>query len=208
MSSSNYRVRRATLDDLVALRSLWSSMHLAEGDLEKRLTEFQAAINESGKLVGAIGFQVHERHARIHSEVFDDFSVADEVRPLFWQRIQALAANHGVARLWTHESAPFWTHSGLQPASTEVLQRLPPAWAGAASPWLTLQLKDENAIASVEKEMAVLMQTERQRTAAKLESAKTLKTVVTVIGFLVALAILAAAGYVYLRQQQSTLVPH
>ena len=41
MTASTNRVRRATLDDLGALKPLWTSMRLPAADLEKRLTEFQ-----------------------------------------------------------------------------------------------------------------------------------------------------------------------
>jgi N-acetylglutamate synthase-like GNAT family acetyltransferase len=207
MNSSHYRVRRATLDDIGALRTLWSPMGFAVDDLEKHLTEFQVAEDAAGQIVGACGFRTHQRHGLIHSEACADFSVVDEVRPLFWQRVQTLAMNHGIARLWTHERAPFWEHTGFQPATHDALQNLPPAWAAAPPDWLTLPLKNENAIASLEKEMAMLMHAEKQRTANRLESAKTLKTVVTFIGFLVAFAILGAAAYLYLSRHQISPLP-
>src|SRR5262245_48029320 len=101
MNTSNYRVRRATLDDLGALRPLWESMHLPVAELERRLIEFQVAEDSNGKIVGAIGFQSEGRYARIHSEAFSDFGSTDQVRPIFWERIQTLCTNHGIARLWT-----------------------------------------------------------------------------------------------------------
>ena len=56
MNGSTYRIRRATLDDLDALRPLWESMRLPVADLERRLIEFQVAESPEGKIVGAIGF--------------------------------------------------------------------------------------------------------------------------------------------------------
>src|SRR6476661_5038766 len=115
MTSTTYSVRRATLDDLAVLRPIWESLHLPVADLEKRLTEFQVAVGPDNKIVGAIAFQISERHARIHSEAYSDFGAAETVRPLFWQRFQALATNHGIARLWTEEESPFWKQNGFVP---------------------------------------------------------------------------------------------
>ena len=140
MNPTSYRVRRATVDNFEALKALWTSMNFPAADLEKRLTEFQVAEDENGNIVGAIGFQFLDRQGLIYNEAFADFSVADQVRPLLWTRIQSLAMNHGVARLWTRENAPFWTHSGLQPAKPEMLERLPEAWDRSAPGWLTLRL--------------------------------------------------------------------
>ena len=51
MTPPNHRVRRATLDDLPALKPLWESMRFSVEDLEKRLTEFQVAENAQGEIV-------------------------------------------------------------------------------------------------------------------------------------------------------------
>jgi hypothetical protein len=95
MNPSDFRVRRATLDDIGALRALWESMRYPTGDLERRLTEFQVVEGPGGEVVGALGFQIIERQARIHSEAFTDFAIADSMRPVFLKRIQSLAMNHG-----------------------------------------------------------------------------------------------------------------
>lgn len=197
MNPSDYQVRRATLDDIGALKALWQTMHFAEGELERRLTEFQVVEGPDHKVVGALGFQMAERQGQIHSETFADFAIADSIRPLFWTRLRSLAANHGIFRLWTQESAPFWTQSGFQPANDKVMAKLPSVWNDAGSSWLTLQLKDEEAIASLEKEFAMFMESEKQRSAQALGQAKTLKTVVTIFAFLVAVAVFAAAAYVW-----------
>ncbi len=193
MGSPAYRVRRATLDDLEALTALWTTMRFAVTDLRNRLTEFQVALDASGQLVGAIGFQIHQRQGLIHSEAFTDFARADEIRPFLWERIQMLAQNHGVARLWTRESAPFWTHHGFQRPDEAARQRLPEPWARQSSGWLTCRLRDEEALMSLDKEFALFKELERQNTAATLEQARRLRQVVTAIGLLAALALLVAA---------------
>lgn len=203
MSSPAFRVRRATVDDLSVLRSLWDAMRIPRGDLEKRLTEFQVAEDVEGKVIGAVGFQIVQRHGLIHSEAFSDFSSADEIRALFWTRLQSLAMNHGVARLWTREQSPFWSRNGLQAADSDTLQRLPAAWDRLATGWLTLRLKDEDVMASLDKEFDMFVASEKARSADALDQARRLKAVVTVIGFLLALALAAAAFYVMLHQRQA-----
>lgn len=195
MTSSPFRVRRATIDDLPTLKALWDSMQIPNADLDKRLTEFQVAEADDGQVVGTVGFQIVQRHGLVHSEAFSDFGVADQVRPLFWQRLNALALNHGVARLWTRENSPFWTHNGLQPADEDARKRLPEQWDRSAPRWLTLRLKDEDVIASLDKEFDMFVAAEKARTAAALESARKLKTAVVWIVMLLVLALTSWALY-------------
>jgi hypothetical protein len=192
------RVRRATTDDLAQLRSLWSSMHLAADDLEKRLTEFQVVVDANGTFLGAIGFLFSKQHALLHSEGFTDFSVADAARDLFWQRIQVLSSNHTVFRLWTQERSPFWKTFGFRPADGETLGRLPAEWRNEFDgAWLTLQLKDEEAIAAaLGTDLAGLMDAEKRQTESVREKARTLRTIVTVVFF--AIGILAFGFAIFL----------
>lgn len=145
MTSPALNVRRATVDDLPALRSLWQQARLPADELESRLTEFHV-VEADGQFAGALGVQIIRQHARFHSEDYTDFSVADAARELFWERIQKIAANLGVFRVWTQETSPFWTRWGFQPASDEVLTRLPEEWKNLEGRWLTLELKNEDAI--------------------------------------------------------------
>jgi N-acetylglutamate synthase-like GNAT family acetyltransferase len=207
---TSYRVRRATLDDLAVLRPVWQSMHLPVVELEKHLTEFQTVEAADGKIVGAVGFHIAEKQGLLHSEAFSDFAAADAARPLLWERFQVLAANHGIFRVWTRESAPFWKSLGFQPANPELLPRLPAAWnrPDQKDGWLTLQLKDEQAVVSMEKELALFMEAEKQRTARMFDQARVLKGIATVlaVGFaifvLVALILLFRKGPVMFQQHQ------
>lgn len=205
MNSSNHHVRRATLDDLPALKALWELMRFPAADLEKRLTEFQVAEGEDAKMIGAVGFQIVARHGLIHSEGFTDFVVADQVRPSWLARIHSLALNHGVARLWTRENAPFWTRNGLQPASEDEMQRLPETWDRAASGWFTLRLKDEEVIASLDKEFDLFVVAEKQRSTKALDQARKLKVAVTVVGLAIALSLIGWAVYLMLTRPTAPL---
>jgi N-acetylglutamate synthase-like GNAT family acetyltransferase len=202
MNVPQFRIRRATVDDLAALRALWTSMRLSADELEKRLIEFQVIEAERGPLLGAIGIQIAGSHALLHSEGYTDFAAADSARELFWQRIQILAANHGVFRLWTQERSPFWTRFGFQPANTETLVRLPNEWKNEfEGAWLTMQLKDEKKIAdALEKEFATFMQSEKMQSTRVSEQARTLKTTVTVIAFAIAILCFGVAIYLLLHR--------
>src|ERR1700722_5229790 len=76
MNPQTLRIRRATVDDRAALKTLWTSMRLPVDELEKRLTEFQVVEHYDGEVVGAIGIQFSRQHALLHSEGYTDFSIA------------------------------------------------------------------------------------------------------------------------------------
>jgi len=201
MSPAQFSLRRATVDDLPALRALWDSMKFSVPDLEKRVTGFQVAVDTEGKVVGAIGFEMQQRHGRIHNEAYLDFSAADAVRPLLWTRLQSLCSNHGVLRLWTQEQSPFWSGNGLKPPTDETeKQKLPEAWRAIEGNWLTLKLKDEEAIASLDKEFALFMQTEKARSAEALGQARKLKTIATVFAFTAAFLGFGGAIYLFINR--------
>ena len=175
------------------------SMRLPAEELEKRLTEFQVVENAEGEVVGALGFQVFGQHALLHNESYSDFAVADAARELFWERLQKLAANHGVFRVWTQERSPFWKSFGFQPPSAEVLARLPAGWKNEFDGgWLTLQLKNEEVItAAMEKGLASFKDSEKKHAAQISEKARLIKTIVTVVGFAIGILSIGFAVYLF-----------
>jgi N-acetylglutamate synthase-like GNAT family acetyltransferase len=203
MTLTNYRVRRATLDDIGQLMALWQSMKLPADELAKRVTEFQVAVGTDQKVVGAVGMQISERQGRIHSEGFTDFALADGLRPQLWERVQAVATNHGLVRLWTQEPAPFWSHCGLAKADPETLEKLPTSWRALAGQWLTLKLKEDiEEVISADKEFAVFMQAERQRTERTFQQARILKLIATLIAVGILALVIAGAVIVMRRNPQ------
>ena len=200
MNSSSFRVRRATLDDLPQLTALWASMRFPPEDLGKRVTEFQVAEAEDSALVGAVGLQIAQKQGRIHSEAFTDFSLSDTLRPMFWERLQSVANNHGLLRLWTQEEAPFWKRCGLVKAGDDALQNLPAAWKAQNSDWLTLKLRDDlDVLVSADKEFAMFMEAEKQRSLRTIQHAKVLKFVAALVAFGVITMVLLAAFYLVRR---------
>ena len=197
MTSSDYHVRRATLDDIGQLTALWNAMNFPAAELAKRPTEFQVTEGADGNLVGLVGLQIAERQGRIHSEAFKDFALADQLRPLLWERIHAVAANHGLLRLWTQEQAPFWNHCGLVKADAEALEKLPANWRGPSSDWLTLKLREDIAAAiSLDKEFALFKESEKQRTQRTFQQARILKMIATFIALALLVLVMAGAFYV------------
>jgi N-acetylglutamate synthase-like GNAT family acetyltransferase len=198
--NSNYRVRRATLDDIGQLTALWQSMHWPVDELAKRVTEFQVAEDGAGKVVGALGMQIAERQARVHSEAFPDFSLADQLRPVLWDRVQAVATNHGLLRLWTQEEAPFYNHIGLAVADAATLEKLPMLWKNQTGKWKTLKLKEDlDSVMSLDKEFALFMQSEKQRTERTFQQAKVLKVIATLIALAVLILVIVGAFIIFRR---------
>ena len=200
MSSPDLRIRRATTDDFRSLQALWRSMHFPAEELEKRLTEFQVVEAADGQIAGAIGVHIVGPYALLHSEGYTDFAVADASRQLFWERIQTIAAHYGVLRLWTQEESPFWVRWGFQPAPIELLERLPADWKRSAKPWLTFQLKDEAALAAVEKELEAFRESEKKHAAESLDQARAMITTIKIIAFVVGFILIGIAFYLYLHR--------
>lgn len=189
-------VRRATLEDLPALRGLWDIARHPTQELEKHLTEFQLVTRPDGILLGSAALRMVGQHGLLHSEAFYQSDQADSLRPLLWERLQILARNHGLVRLWTHERSAFWAQVGFHPARTEDLNRLPAALGDASAPWLCLRLRDESLLSSaLEKEFELFQLMERQKSERMLERAKTLKWIAGLIagGFIV-----GALGVLYM----------
>ena len=202
MNPHALRVRRATVEDLAALKAIWLSMRLDADALEPRLTEFQV-VERAGEVVGAIGLQILRTAALLHSEGYSDFSVADAARELFWERLQKVAASHGVFRLWTQEDSTFWLRWGLQPADDDALARLPDEWKASEEKWLTLELKNEAVInAALKTQFASYSAAEKKSAAEVAAKAKTVMTLITIGCFLIFFLCLGAAGWLFLHYRR------
>lgn len=202
MTASTLRVRRATIEDLDTLRPMWSAMKLPVAELERRLTEFQVLENAEGKVLGGIGLQIAGGSGRLHSEGFTDFAIADQGRELLWNRIQTLASNHGILRLWSRETVPFWAGIGFKKAEAENLKKLPEAWKTEDTSWFTLPLKDEAAIASVEKELAMFMAAEKRSSERVFQQARTMKMLANLLAIILFLFALGAGIYLLIKKPE------
>jgi N-acetylglutamate synthase-like GNAT family acetyltransferase len=190
MTTPNAQVRRATVEDLPKLVALWQLENLACPDLEKRFKEFQVIESPPGEIAGALGLQVAGLEGQLHSEVFARADESDVLRVMLWERVRVLAQNHGLVRLWTQLSAPFWNHSGFQFAPEATLAKLPPPFGTGAKPWQFLQLKDDTAPVSIDKEFAMFKEMEKEKTEKMLRQAKVLKLVAAALVVLVFVVVL------------------
>lgn len=201
MNPGQINIRRATVDDLPALKAMWAASNWPVEELENRLTEFHV-VESGGQFAGALGVQVLRQHALLHSEDYADFGVADAARKLFWERIQKIAANLGVFRLWTQETSPFWKRWGFQPPGPEILARLPEEWKDLQGQWLTLELKNEEAInRAIKVQFAGMKAAEQQQTASMMEKARILRGIIIFAGFGIFFACLCFAVYLMMHRQ-------
>jgi N-acetylglutamate synthase-like GNAT family acetyltransferase len=192
MSAQLYSVRRATVDDLPTLQALWAAMHIPAAGLEARLKEFQVVESDAGAILGALGLEVIERQGRLHSEAFADFALSAELREILWARMQSVAANYGLARVWTAETAPFWKQAGFRCAEPEILKRLPTTWAAIApADWITLQLRDEVALqSSLDRDFEALRREAAQKTESALRMARFWNYFATGLAIVVAIVVI------------------
>ncbi len=200
MTAPQYQARRATLDDLPALRPLWEAERLDADTLEKRLTEFQVVCDETGKLLGALGMQRHQQQGLLHSEVLADFALADTLRPLLWERMRNVGRNYALARMWTREPSQFWRTLGFDPPDEKQLARFPmPFGSSDAGLLYTLKVRDDPfADMTPEQEEVMLKQHLRADTDKLLRQARTVRMFAYVLS-VAFIIILAVCGRYLLR---------
>ncbi len=198
MTDASVQVRRATIEDIPQLVSLWQQEHLPAAELEKRFKEFQVVQGSGGEVLGTIGLQISGNQGRLHSEALLHPEQSDAVRQKLWERITLVAQNFGLARVWVQSSAPFWGTLGFVAANGEVLAKLPPEFASAGGNWSTLQLKEEAAAVSIDKEFALFREAERERTEKLFRQARVLKMLAGVIAVAV-FALVAVWAFLFFK---------
>jgi N-acetylglutamate synthase-like GNAT family acetyltransferase len=194
MSSTGYQIRRATVDDLPALKELWEHSRLPALELEKRFTEFQVAATPDGKIAGAIGLHLERQQGEVHSEAYADPELEEELRSLLWDRLVMVAKNHGLLRLWALATTNFFREKGMQEAEPHLLAKLPVSFGHPQAGWLTLKLKEEIASSTLmEQEFTLLAQAQRDETEQMLRRAQFIRVFAYII-LGIALAALAVLG--------------
>lgn len=195
MTPSNVQVRRATVDDLVELRQLWSQAQFDIAGIEKRLTEFQVAETVDGRILAGIGIQVDGKQGLIHHEVFREPEAAASLRPRLWERVQTIARNHGLVRLWIVDTGEaYWPEAGFAKPDAAALRKLPPAFGSGEARWLILKLRDESLDAiSIEREFDLFKQSQVELSQRALGQARMLKAIAWMI-LLAAMAGVVALG--------------
>jgi len=200
VEQETYRARRATVDDLPSLHGLWQKAGLPWDQLERYVTEFIVIPDDSGLLVGAIGLQVEGDQALVHSEAFFDCEIADAARQALWQRIQIIARNQGVYRLWTLEDAPFWTTTLVRASEAEAASLRAP-FADPTAVWWTHQLLDPVRAQALLDERLALWSAQRQADSTELaEGIQRIRRISYGIAGAVALSMCLLVLYVLIRR--------
>ncbi|MDB6025305.1 MAG: hypothetical protein JWM68_1528 [Verrucomicrobiales bacterium] len=205
---TGYEIRRANVDDLPQLILLWEAVQLPVAQLEKRLTEFQVA-ETAGTLVAAIGLQIYQHDGYMHGEAFSDFGMAERLRPLLWERMERVAKNHGIFRVWTQETAPFWKHAFNTPSKEQTALRPPIFPNNEKFEWLIVQLKDPTVLTiDLDKEFERFKESERARSEEVMTQAKILKGIAVFLALLLAgFSVVVFFKYVLYKPRQNQSAP-
>ncbi len=193
-------IRRANIDDLEMLRGIWRESRLPEHELEKRFTEFQLAVDASGWILGIIGLRFAGHEGQIHSLAVRRPELETELTAALWDRVHALADQHGAHRLWTRENGGFWSEAGFE-APTASASSEPPALFGPSSHWKILKLRDEPLkLIAAEEQLEAYLELERLKTNQLVRRGQLLKILAT--GF-AAVIFATALGLLFVMMRRS-----
>lgn len=206
MNASNYQMRRATLDDLVELRKLWQQAQWAVHDLEKRLTEFQVVETADGTLLGCIGLRIEGQQGKIHSEAYRSQELEGDLRWRLWERVQSVARNHGLYRVWTLDKISFWRSQGFTEVDEALLDKIPASFGDSKQTWLLLRLREEAAAgSSLEHEFELFKQSQNEMSERVLRQARALRILAGFVAVLGLVAVFCAVCYVLRRLPRAKL---
>ena len=155
------RARRATVDDLPGLHALWQHAGLPWDQLERFVTEFILVPNDDGLPLASIGLQAEGDQGLVHSEAILPGQDDEALRAALWQRLQIIARNHGIVRLWTLEDAVFWT-TRFESAPDSVVRGLGATFADPTASWWICVLRDPERAQRLLDERMALWEAHRQ----------------------------------------------
>lgn len=194
------RARRATVDDLPALHALWQRAGLPWEQLERYVTEFIVAANEDGLVLAAIGLQADGDQGLVHSEAMAPGDIDEAIRAALWQRLQIVARNHGVARLWTLEDAPFWQATFLRATPADIAQ-LKASFADGEAAWSLFTLVDPARAQRLVDERLALWEAHRQADSTQFaDTVSRIRQGAFALAGLVIVMMLAMVAYVVVRR--------
>lgn len=196
--------RRATVEDLPALQALWQQADLPWMELERFATEFQVVPAEvPGVLLAAIGLLVEGNDALLHTEAVADPELADELRVTLWNRVQIVARNQGVQRIWTQEDADYWRASGFSKPSPAMLGAATATFVDKSAEWQVFELLDpDKAKHMVDEQMAIWEAARAQEAEELQEKIRRFRTFAFGLAGLVTLGALGIFFYVILRHPE------
>lgn len=200
--------RRATLDDLPALRQLWEQERYDADALEPRVTEFQVAHDAEGTIIGAIGMKREGEQGVVHHEAFADFGVADQLRAVIWERFKTLAKNYAMARVWMQDCVHYWKEIGFDEADEEVLEQLPPELGEREGNWFTIVLRNDpfaDGSALARQQEMLFRAALKEETEKTMRQAKLVRGLALTFSIVLFIVICIAGFYLYKYQQRRGL---
>jgi len=177
MSSENFRVRRATLDDIAGLTSVWSAMRFAPEDLAKRITEFQVAEKQPGphnwghrasdSRKSKAGFTAKASWILPRRKLFG---------PLLWDRLNSNRHQSRPAPLVDTRRCAVLEPQRDESRRSRGTGKAALVWRPIGGKWLTIKLRDDlDSVLSADAEFALFMQAEKERTRRTFQQARVLK---------------------------------
>ena len=196
--------RRATVEDLPALQALWQQAGLPWLELERYVTEFQVVPAEvDGILLGAVGLLVEGNDALLHTEAVAGAEQADELRATLWRRVQIVARNQGVHRLWTQEDADYWQASGFGQASPAVVAGATATFVDKSAAWRVCELIDpDKAKHMVDEQMAIWQAARAQEAEALQDKIRAFRTVAFGLALVVTVGALGMLLFIGMRHPE------
>lgn len=188
MNAAPFTVRRASVDDIPALRRLGANKEDAGPALERRLGEMQVVLDAVGTLVGAWGVRTSGNQAHVYERLVVACMDEAAFREMVWQRILTLARNHAWSRIWVKSEEAVWGDWGFVAADAECLRTLPTVFGPAEGGWRVLVLRgDRVEQVSMEAEFEVFQQAQREATERLMIRAKKYRFIALVLCGLVLL---------------------
>lgn len=206
MNDADYVARRANVEDLPALREMWTQERLDVEGLERRVTEFQVACDSSGRIVGALGMRRVGEQGLIHNETILDFGVADRLRRLLWERLLTIAKNYAMARVWTLDASLFWKELGFDPADEETRKQLPAEFGSPDGDWCAMMLRNDpfaKGDALAKQQELMFREALRAETEKTLRQAKIVKGVALLVSVGLFVIVCIGGYFMYKYQQRA-----
>lgn len=207
MEPSQWTARRATLEDLPALEALWQRCGLPWEQLEKFFTEFQVVTKEEEEgeesaIHAALGLLVEGAEGLVHTEAIPPSDIdPDELRAVLWRRLQLVARNQGVQRLWTQEDAPYWVASGFSAPSPKTRAETHASFLDSDPGWKLFQLMDpDKASKLVQEQLAIWQASREQESGEFLRTISTVRNAAFIITGVIIAVLIGMATYIFLRR--------
>lgn len=169
------------LDDLPQLRELWRKAGFPMGDVERRFTEFQVAVEAEEEIVGAMAIQISQHQGLVQWEVYRATPAPPTLRTPLWERVLKVAGNNGVWILWSRDGLDERAALGFAPATEDLLKKLPPMFAKPGATWLALKLKEETPPPSLDAEFNLFVAAQKAETERTMKQGKGLRVLAYVL---------------------------